>query len=213
MKDSVFRELLKPITADLIKKCISIYNTDYEWAKKNATSRNQGLKLHVEYDLGLECPTQIQLSYPNLNDSSMDKRWPIDEGVVYVLDKGYCDYDWWWSINEKNAYFVSRLKVNAAIKIQQIIEVPEDSSILEDGLFLFSNPKPRGGKKNLYTSLVRRISVAREDNEPLILVTNLLDEPAEMIAELYKSRWQRVQSLQLQNGLVQHRYKSIHFSS
>ena len=28
--------------------------------KKNATSRNEGLKLHVEYDLGLECPTQIQ---------------------------------------------------------------------------------------------------------------------------------------------------------
>ena len=93
MKDSVFREILKPITSDLIKKCVNTFNTDYE-----------------------------------------------------------------------------------------------DSSILEDGLFLFSNPKPRGGKKNLYTSLVRRISVAREGKEPLILVTNLLDEPAEMIAELYKSR-------------------------
>lgn len=288
MKDSVFREILKPITSDLIKKCVAIFKSDYdydkfktyehlqtmlyvhlnrinslrtlevainnqelglsskicrstvsdanqkrssdcflwilenllvllpkkqkkefskvvraldsspiqlkgygyEWAKQNATSRNEGLKLHVEYDLGLECPTQIQLSYPNLNDSSMGKKWPIEEGIVYVFDKGYCDYDWWWSINEKNAYFVSRLKVNAALKIQRIFAVNEDSSILEDGLFLFSNPRPRGGKKNLYTSLVRRISVAREDKEPLILVTNLLDEPAEMIAELYKSRWE-----------------------
>ena len=42
----------------------------------------------------------------------------------------------------------------------------------------------------MYTSLVRRISVAREGKEPLILVTNLLDEPAEIIAELYKSRWE-----------------------
>lgn len=288
MKDSVFREILKPITSDLIKKCVNTFNTDYdyekfktyehlqtmlyvhlnqinslrtlevainnqelgfsskicrstvsdanqkrasdcflwilenllvllpkkqkkefskvvraldsspiqlkgygyEWAKQNATSRNEGLKLHVEYDLGLECPTQIQLSYPNFNDSSMGKNWPIEEGIVYVFDKGYCDYDWWWSINEKNAYFVSRLKVNAAIKMQRIFEVDEDSSVLEDGLFLFSSPRPRGGKKNLYTSLVRRISVAREGNEPLILVTNLLDEPAKMIAELYKARWE-----------------------
>lgn len=288
MKDSVFQEILKPITSDLIKNCVSIFNTDYdydkfktyehlqtmiyvhlnqvtslrtlevainnqtlgfsskicrstvsdanqkrssdcflwllenllvllpkkqkkefskvvraldsspiqlkgygyEWAKQNATNRCEGLKLHVEYDLGLECPTQIQLSYPNLNDSSMGKKWPIEEGIVYVFDKGYCDYDWWWNINEKNAYFVSRLKVNAAIKMQRTFEVNEDSAILEDGLFLFSNLKPRGGKKNLYTSLARRVSVAREGKEPLILVTNLLDEPAEMIAELYKSRWE-----------------------
>lgn len=169
---------------------IQLKGYGYEWAKQNATNRNEGLKLHVEYDLGLECPTQIQLSYPNLNDSSMGKKWPIEKGIVYVFDKGYCDYDWWWSINEKNAYFVSRLKINAAIKIQQTFEVNKSSHVLEDGLFLFSNPKPRGGKKNLYTSFARRISVAREGKEPLILVTNLLDEPAEMIAELYKSRWE-----------------------
>jgi len=75
------------------------------------------------------------------------KKWPIEENIVYVFDKGYYDYDWWWSINEKNAYFVSKLKVNAAIQIQQQFEVEKNSSILEDGLFVFSNPKPRAGKK------------------------------------------------------------------
>lgn len=169
---------------------IQLKGYGYEWAKQNATSRCEGLKLHVEYDLGLACPTKIQLSYPNLNDSSMGKKWSIEEHIVYVFDKGYCDYDWWWSINEKNAFFVSRLKVNASIQIQQSFEVKENASILEDGLFRFSNPKPRGGKKNRYTSLARRVSVAREGKEPLILVTNLLNEPAEIIAELYKSRWE-----------------------
>lgn len=120
----------------------------------------------------------------------MGKKWPIEDNVVYVFGKGYCDYKWWWSIHEKNAYFVSRLKSNAAIEIQQSFEINENSSILEDGLFRFSNPKPRGGKKNLYTSLARRVTVALEGKEPLILVTNLLNEPAEMIAELYKSRWE-----------------------
>jgi len=177
VKDTVFQEILKPINADLIKQCVSIFNSDYayekfktyehlqtmiyvhlnkisslrtlevainnqeigfypkvcrstlsdankkrqsdcflwilesllallpkkqknefskivraldsspiqlkgygyEWAKQNATSRCEGLKLHVEYDLGLECPTKIELSYPNFNDSSMGKKWPIEE--------------------------------------------------------------------------------------------------------------------------------------
>ncbi|MFO3137294.1 IS4 family transposase, partial [Legionella pneumophila serogroup 1] len=143
-----------------------------------------------EYDLGLESPTRVALSFPNFNDSSMGKQWPIETDIIYVFDKGYCDYDWWWSIHQKKAFFVSRLKVNAAISIEQKFETNENSPILEDGLFRFSNPKPRGGKKNLYTSLARRISVQREDKDPLILVTNLLDEPAEMIAQLYKSRWE-----------------------
>lgn len=169
---------------------IQLKGYGYEWARQNATNRCEGLKLHVEYDLGLECPTRVQLSYPNFNDSSMGKTWPIEKDVIYVFDKGYCDYDWWWSINQKDAFFVSRLKINAAIQIQQQFEVKEYSSILEDGLFNFSNPKPRGGKKNLYTSLARRITVQREGKEPLILVTNLLEQSAEMIAQLYKSRWE-----------------------
>ncbi|CZH26766.1 IS4 family transposase [Legionella pneumophila] len=169
---------------------IQLKGYGYEWAKHNATRRCEGLKLHVEYDLGLESPTRIALSFPNFNDSSMGKQWPIETDIIYVFDKGYCDYDWWWSIHQKKAFFVSRLKVNAAISIEQKFETNENSPILEDGLFRFSNPKPRGGKKNLYTSLARRISVQREDKDPLILVTNLLDEPAEMIAQLYKSRWE-----------------------
>ena len=44
-------------------------------------------------------------------------------------------------------------------------------------------------KKNLYSESLRRIHVYREDKDPLILVTNLHDLPAESIARLYKDRW------------------------
>jgi putative transposase len=58
-----------------------------EWARKFATSRCQGLKLHVEYDLQIESPTKVAVSYPNYNDSSMGNQWPIIPGAVYVYDK------------------------------------------------------------------------------------------------------------------------------
>lgn len=160
-----------------------------EWAKEYATNRCQGLKLHIEYDLELRSPTRSAISYANCNDSTMGQRWPVLSDTIYVFDKGYCDFNWWWSIHQKGAFFVTRLKKNTAILMQANREAVSET-ILEDGTFKFKNKKPRGGKTNLYQEQLRRISVAREGKNPLILVTNLLDIPAEKIAELYKARWE-----------------------
>ena len=160
-----------------------------EWAKEFATRRCQGLKLHVEYDLQIESPTRIAMSYPNYNDSSMGNQWPIIPDAVYVFDKGYYDFNWWWSIHQKQAFFVTRLKKNAAI-IMQENKVNISETILEDGTFRFKNKRPGGGRVNQYQENLRRVTVYREGKLPLVLVTNLLDVSAEIIAELYKARWE-----------------------
>ncbi len=160
-----------------------------EWAKACATNRCQGLKLHVEYDLEIESPTKVAMSYPNYNDSSMGNQWPILSNTIYVYDKGYYDFNWWWSIHQKQAFFVTRLKKNVAVLMQENKENISET-ILEDGTFKFKNKKPRGGKVNLYQDNLRRVSVYREGKDPLILVTNLFDASAEIIAELYKARWE-----------------------
>lgn len=160
-----------------------------EWAKEFATRRCQGLKLHVEYDLEIESPTRIAMSKPNFNDSSMGNQWPIIANAVYVFDKGYYDFNWWWSIHQKQAFFVTRLKKNVAIVMQKNEENISET-ILEDGTFKFKNKRPRGGKTNSYVDPLRRVSVYREGKNPLILVSNLHDVPAEIIAELYKARWE-----------------------
>lgn len=159
-----------------------------EWAKEFATSRCQGLKMHVEYDLEIESPTKMAISHPNYNDCSMGQRWPIIADTIYVFDKGYYDFNWWWSIHQKQAFFVTRLKKNSAILMQKSHKNLSEI-ILEDGTFKFKNKNPRGGKINLYQEDLRRISVYREGKTPLILVTNLHDLPAETIADLYKARW------------------------
>ena len=84
---------------------------------------------------------------------------------------------------------MTRLKKNAAIIIQKN-EENISPTILEDGTFKFKNKNPRGGKVNLYQDNLRRVSVYREGKTPLILVTNLHDISAEIIAELYKARWE-----------------------
>lgn len=158
------------------------------WSNLNATRHIRGFKLHVEYDPALESPTRVTTSHPNVNDSSMGQQWPILKDTIYVFDKGYYDYNWWWSIHQKQAHFVTRLKKNANI-IKNAKHGPNSESIIEDGTFTFKIAKPRGGKRNLYTESLRYIAVEREGKKPLILATNLHEMPAEMIAALYKARW------------------------
>lgn len=160
-----------------------------EWARQHAIRHIQGLKLHVEYDLALKAPTGTAVSHPNVNDSTMGQRWRILPDVIYVFDKGYCDFNWWWSIHQKGAYFVTRLKSNTAIVMDAHYKVT-DKMILQDGSFRLKNRSPRGGKKNFYTENLRRISVKREGKSPLVLVTNLHDMSAEHLANLYRSRWE-----------------------
>lgn len=184
------RKNIKKVVRVLDSSPIQLKGRGYdEWAKEFATNRCQGLKLHVEYDLQTELPTKVAISHPNYNDSSMGQKWLIIPNTIYVFDKGYCDFNWWWSIHQKQAFFVTRLKKNAAILMQENKKLISET-ILEDGKFKFKNKNPRGGKTNLYQENLRRISVIREGKSPLILVTNLLDAPAEIIAELYKARWE-----------------------
>lgn len=160
-----------------------------EWSKQYATHHIQGLKLHLEYDLALNAPSKAMTSNANVNDASIGKHWPILKDTIYIFDKGYYDYNWWWSIHQKQAYFVSRLKKNAAIVIESEVKTP-NKNILKDCHFRISNKVPRGGKRMEYKDTLRYVSVEREGKTPLILVTNLKDIPAEDIARLYKARWE-----------------------
>lgn len=160
-----------------------------DWTLANKTLRCQGLKLHVEYDHEVGAPRCLKLSQANVDDCRMGQTWPIVADTIYVFDRGYYDFNWWWTIHNQGAFFVTRLKKNVGIKITKTKAI-QGKAILEDDLFLFKNKTPRGGKQNLYQQELRRVSVKREGKKPIILVTNLLDVSAETISELYKERWE-----------------------
>jgi IS4 transposase len=159
-----------------------------EWAQSYANDQWQGIKLHAEYDVGAGSMTRAVTSHANFNDCSMGQKWPIDSNTIYIFDRGYVDFNWWWSIHKKSAFFVTRFRKNTSIIIENNKDHLTDV-ILADETFKFKNKNPRGKKKNLYSESLRRIHVFREGKPPLILVTNLHDVAAESIARLYKDRW------------------------
>jgi putative transposase len=163
------------------------------WTAQNANRFTQGIKLHVLYDAHGEAPVWHDFSAPNVND--VERAWdvPIQADALYVFDKGYTDYNWWNSIDEAKARFVTRFKYNASVNVVTELEVPEAALgvILKDELVTFKNKNPGGKRVNLYFGkTLRRITVARPDKDrPLILATNDLTRSALEIAQQYKERW------------------------
>jgi putative transposase len=169
---------------------IALYGRGSHWAEGSKT-RTRGLKVHVQYESGLQLPVSQTITAANVNDVSEGRKIVPQPQATYVFDKGYCDYAWWEKIAQGGARFVTRLKKNAAFEQVHPQPVPAEAShILSDTVMRFARKSNRGKHRNPCTRLLRRIEVAREDGECLVLVTNDLHVPAMEIAQLYKQRWE-----------------------
>jgi len=160
-----------------------------EWTLPRRTRHTQGVKLHVLYCDQASAPSWYSITGANVNDICQGKLAPLESGSVYVFDKGYCDYDWWQRIDDAKARFVTRFKTNVALQVVQSMPC-EEPTVLADELVRLAIKNPRGGKRNGYSGVLRRVSVAREGAAALVLATNDLSSPATVIAQRYKARWQ-----------------------
>jgi putative transposase len=162
-----------------------------EWTQANRTRHTQGIKLHLLLSLNDQTPVSQSMTAPNVNDIEYARTLQLESGVIYVFDKGYCDYRWWWSIHQSGSCFVTRLKRNANVTVlkQRAIPKAAQSVILKDELVHFGNKHPAGGRRNPYTAPLRRIEVARENKPPLVFATNDLKSAAIKVAERYQARW------------------------
>ena len=178
-------------TTELIKIIdstpINLKIAQHPWIE--TTMKVKGLKTHVVYDLTNETPIYFDITGARTNDITKAKEIEIEKGVTYIFDKGYTDYNYWNDINEAGAIFVTRLKTNA--KIEDIGELKSSKNGISSQKFMFTNRNPRGGKINKYAyKELRKVIVERENDTPLILVTNDFTRNDKEIADLYKSRWQ-----------------------
>jgi len=172
---------------------IALEGLGYEWAEEKRTQRGRGLKVHLMISPEADAPVWSSITAPNVNDLDEGKRISLEKQATYVFDKGYCDYNWWYEIDQSKAKFVTRLKKNAGITIEKTRPIPcnAQGTILEDTTITFKHKHPGGHRINRYYGTpLRRIVVRRADKKsPLVLVTNDFKRSALKIAGLYKQRW------------------------
>lgn len=122
---------------------------------------------------------------PRVNDIEQGKLVEIISNQTYVFDRGYMDFNWWSEIDDKNAYFVSRLKTNNGIKELSAIENHNEN--ISSQIIQLKTKRFNDGRYNKCSDkILKRVFVKRECKPPLILVTNDFNRSKEEIAELYK---------------------------
>lgn len=172
---------------------VTLKGREFErWTASNKTRMTQGIKLHVLLDRNAQVPLWQTISAANVNDIEKAVEMPLEKDAVYVFDKAYCDYNWWHRIAGAGAFFVTRFKRNAALRLERQLAIPDDAAgiVLEDKLVSFKNKTPGGGRRNHYDQPLRCVTIARPDKKtPLILSTNDLVSSALEIGQRYKQRW------------------------
>jgi IS4 transposase len=182
-------QVLRAIDSTPIKLVAARYDS---WAEQTKTRRGRGLKAHIGYDLDSKGIDYLSLSTLNVNDITQIQKQPIEPNQVYIVDKGYTDYNWWYKIDQAGSIFITRMKSNAAHRV--ISEKTQVSDkVLADQTIELTNKRPRAGALNHYANTpLRRIIVKRDDGsqKPYWFITNDFERSAEDIAHLYKQRWQ-----------------------
>jgi IS4 transposase len=110
--------------------------------------------------------------------------WP--PGSIVVMDRGYLDYRFLDSLEDRGVFFVTRLKERALFSEQAEFSAP-NGNILADQMISL----PGSGKSAKALRLFRRVVAWDEAGQrEIVLLTNNLKLAASTIAAIYKSRWQ-----------------------
>jgi len=157
----------------------------FPWAKFRKAKG--AIKLHAMVDLRGNIPAFLTITDGKVHDVKAAPLVPIEPEGIYVVDRGYVDFSWLWSIQQTHAFFVTRLKTS--IKWTRVISHPVDKSLglRCDQEILLSSKRLQG----LYPIRLRRVSFRDETQErTLVFLTNNFALKPETIAALYKARWE-----------------------
>ena len=157
----------------------------FPWAKFRATKG--AIKLHAMIDLRGNIPAFLYITDGKVHDVKAAPQIRIEPQGIYLVDRGYVDFSWLWSIEETKAFFVTRLKTS--IKWTRVISRPVDKTLgvrSDQDILLFSKQT-----KEKYPKRLRRVTFRDEEqNRTLVFLTNNFSLSSETIAALYKARWQ-----------------------
>ena len=148
-----------------------------------------GVKLHVMYEANGAHPVCFAVTPDRVNDITAAHAMPIEPGATYVFDKGYYHFAFWAKLDAQGCRFVTRLKKNSPATLITEHAVEGSSNVLFDRVVRLSE-RLMSSNRNPLNRPMRLIGVTISSGREITLVSNDLDSPATVIADLYKARWQ-----------------------
>ena len=176
-----FKNPINSIDATTIDLCLSLY----DWAKFRTAKG--AVKLHVKLNHSGYLPTFAIVTTGKVHETQVAPSIPLDKGDVAIFDRGYTDFAWYKTLDDKGVIFVTRTKRNSRYGVVERRDVSRFKNILSDHII-----KLKGFySKRKFPEKLRRIrSKDPETGKIITILTNNLIWSAATIAKIYKERWQ-----------------------
>jgi transposase len=151
--------------------------------------RKGGIKVHTIINVDEPVPKMIWFSSSATNDHMLLNKLKLDPSTIYVFDKGYNDYKAFKMFCGSDTGFVTRIKESAVYDTVEEQEIEEciHSGVIEDEIIEIT-VKEEGGTTKLK---LRKVTFYdRILKRKFEFLTNLFDMRPDLIAAIYKLRWQ-----------------------
>jgi len=179
-KDEV-TESIKILDSSTIDLCLSLF----PWAKFR--QQKAAIKLHTMMDLEGSIPTFIHISDGKMHDVNILDMIPILAGSIYIMDRGYLDFERLYHLHRHGGRFVIRAKKNLQFYRKSSTPVDVSTGLQCDQIIRLTGQMT----KHRYPEFLRRVRlIDQQNNQDIVLLTNMTDCEAGQIGDYYKSRWQ-----------------------
>jgi len=177
-------EIIDSSTISLFKDILKCVGRKPKNGKKKG-----GIKLHTVINVDETVPKMVWLTSAATHDHILLNKLKLDSNTIYVFDKGYNDYLAFEKFTKAQTGFVTRIKNNAVYETVADCEVYDHihSGVEKDEIIEIQV------KDN---NIIRPLKLRKVQFYDRVLkrrfefLTNLFEMRADLIAALYKLRWQ-----------------------
>jgi len=200
------KHLLTIVDATLIKALPKM--VEAAWADNCDGTRRFAWKLHTQFEIEKHVPTRIDITSP-LNGGKADEaavlRANLQPGRCYVLDRYFTQFTLFNEIHAIGSSYVCRIRDNCTFEVVEERELSKaalDAGVVRDAVVTLGTASKENKRPNHPVRLIEVECVPHEKRggrkgktagppckETLLIATDLLDVPAEVIALIYRHRW------------------------
>src|SRR2546422_9210993 len=172
---------LYALDSTTIDLCLSLF----PWARFR--KHKAAVKMHTLLDLHGNIPTFISITDGKVHDVNILDEVLPEAGALYVMDRGYVDFERLYVFTLSAAFFVVRTKSNVLLQRRYSHPVDKRIGVRSDHTVILTAID----SVKAYPEQLRRVSYLDvKTRKRFKFLTNNFTLPALTIAQIYKSRWQ-----------------------
>lgn len=176
-----FNNQLYSIDSTTINLCLDVF----DWAKYRTTKG--AIKIHTKLNHNGNIPDFLVITDGKCSDiKAARENFNFLPDSIVVMDKGYIDFKWLYSLYQKGVFFVTRAKDNTVYEISGQQEFAEGTGVISDETIMLKGQK---SAKDYPVQLRMVKYYDYKTNKLYEFITNNFKLAAKTIANIYKDRW------------------------